>query len=233
MRPLSRLALVALLAVPAAAEPYVPPPPDPAGCRRALNLLEKLAGREPLELAPGLRYHVQERGPDRGIYVSRESAGTAARTVLPGFVSGDLSYELRKEDGTALYAQFRFEEGALRAVVAGPQAFPNATSMNAEFTEEGMRLMTRARLFSSPETHALAYKRARLLDSTRRLPDDESARVLTCPKLAWAAAINLCRAPELAEMTDHLEEAYCRNNVCFSRSSGPRVPYRPTGRCER
>lgn len=230
MRP---LALLLALSLPAAAAEYNPPAPNPAGCRRALDLLDTLAGIEPLNLGPNLGYHVSETGPDKGVFVARERAGTASYAPFPEKPEGLVSFEVRREDGTPVYVQFRFEQGRYRAAVAGANPFPRSRLVDAPYDAPTMARMTRARLADSIAVHARAHRRAREIDDRSRLPLEESGRVLTCPRDAWAAVINLCRGPENAQLMNVLAAEYCKDNVC-GRGPGPeRVHYVSTARCER
>lgn len=231
---MSPLPLLLLLAAgPASAELYVPPEPDGPGCRRALDLLDTLAGRQQGELASGLSFHVQETGPDRGLFIVRERAGVASFTPLPGHVNENLSFEVRREDGTPVFAQFRFEDGAFRSVVSGPAPFPRSRLADPVYDEATLRRLTRLRLGESAAMHQRAYRRARELDDRQRLPLEESGRVLSCPSDAWAAVLNLCAEPEWSQVTAALSQSYCENHVCLSREHPRRVIYKKTDRCER
>lgn len=225
--------LLILLAAPATAAEYVPPPPDGPGCRRALDLLDKLAGREQGELASGIGFHVQETGPDRGLFILRERAGTASFTALPGHVNRNLAYEVRREDGTPVYVEFRFEDGAYRSMVAGPAPFSRSNLVDSTYDEATTRRLTRLRLGESDRTFVRAHARARELDGRERLPLEESGRVLACPSDVWAAAINLCAEPQWSQVTAALSESYCQNHVCLGRDHPRRVIYQNADRCDR
>jgi hypothetical protein len=228
--------LLILLAAPGSAAEYIPPKPDGPACRRALDLLDKQAGRESWELASGLGYHVLMSGPDRGLYIMRERAGTASFTELPGYLrpQSDYNFEVRREDGTPVYAQFRFDGDRHAATIAGPRPIPESRLVGAVYDEATMKRLTRARFADAARTFTAAHARARRIDSENpRLPLEESGRVLSCPRIAWAAVINLCGEPEWSAITAAQTESYCQNHVCFGRDNPRRVVYEDTGRCER
>ena len=235
MRPLAAL-LTLGLAVPAAAEPYAPPPADAPACERALTLLESRGDGRAFDATPegwlGLR--AQPDGPRRGVFLVKIGQGKAFFLPLHGAAEPEerVTFETRRDDGTALFVEVLLAGGRYQGTITGPTppAKGWTPSIRADFTPEGYAAFLGARLTGAKDLYAKAYAAARREDQSQNRGLEMSAHILTCPRLVYGAAIVRCRLPGNQPVVDAESEFYCKNvSVCFS--SGVRVPFENAARC--
>lgn len=236
MRPLAAASLAFALAAPAAADPYVAPPADPAACERALSMLETRGGAGPIyDSLPEdwLGIRVQKTGARRGIFLVKVGKGAAHFHPLNGASEKEerISFETRRDNGTALFVEVVLLDGKFSAAISGdrPPAQGWTPSIRADFTPEGYNAFLGARLTGGERLYAPAMAAAHKQDQADR-NNPAVERMLSCPRAVYGSAIVLCRMPGNEAVVAAETEYYCRNvSVCFR--TAPRVPYEDPARC--